>query len=216
VRRRRFRPRIRLPRIRVPRWARRLPWGTLLLWAGVAAAPICLLNLCVAFFGHTVVFPLSPFYLRSKAQALGHYALHRPRCLLSDHEPLPPLIARAEARHRLPRGLLAAVVQVESDGRVHRISPTGAMGPAQLMPATARALGVSDPFDPAENIDAAARYLAGNLGTFHDVRLAVAAYNAGPGAIVHHAVPRNGETEVYVERVMRVYHAGRRHRTERA
>jgi soluble lytic murein transglycosylase-like protein len=189
--------------LRLPRW---WPWTLLLL------APLVLINMAVAVFGRTVVFPLSPFYLRQKVAALGAYAWHRPRCVLGGHPPLGPLIARAELRHRLPCGLLGAVVEVESSGRVHRISPAGAMGPAQLTGATARALGVSDPFDPADSLDGAARYLHAQLATFHDVRLAAAAYNAGPGAVVGGAVPHNGETEVYVVRVMRALAAERRDR----
>src|SRR5262245_1294696 len=130
------------------RWARNVRWGLWLRIGLVVAAPICALNMLVASWGHTVVFPLSPFFLREKLQALGNYVAHRPRCLLSEHPPLDALIAQAENKHRLPRGLLAAVVKIESGGRVHRISPAGAMGPGQLMPATARGLGVSDPFDP--------------------------------------------------------------------
>jgi len=165
-------------------------------------APLCLINVSVAVFGRTVVFPLSPFFLREKVAALGAYFWHRPRCLFTGHEPLGPLVAHAELRHHLPCGLLGAIVQVESDGRVHMISSAGAMGPAQLLPSTARALGVSDPFDPADNLDGAARYLHAQLSTFHDTRLAAAAYNAGPGAVVGRAVPHNGQTEIYVVRVM--------------
>jgi soluble lytic murein transglycosylase-like protein len=176
----------------------------------VALAPLVLLNLAVAFFGSSLVFPLSPRFLRDKAKALAAYAAHRPRCLADAHPPLAPLVARAESRHRLPRGLLAAVVQVESEGRVHRISPAGAMGPAQITAATAETLHLADPFDPAESLDAAARYLAHHLRHFRDVRLAVAAYNAGPGAIVARTVPHNGETEHYVRKVMALLPARRR------
>jgi len=184
----------------MPRW---LPWALM------ALAPLCLFNMTVAFFGNSVVFPLSPFFLRNKALALAYYACHRPLCLLDGHEPLAKQVALAEAKHHLPRGLLAAVIEVESKGRVHRISSAGAMGPAQLTPDTARLLQVSDPFDPASSIDGAARYLATQLGTFRDVRLGVAAYNAGPGAIVGRAIPRNGETEHYVRKVMAVYRPGK-------
>ena len=193
---------------RLSRWASRVRWRLWLWrarWSLIVVAPLVLLNLLVAFCGHSAVFPLSPRFLRPKASALGRYFLHRAHCLGTGHPPLDPLIHHAEAKYRLPRGLLAAVVEVESNGRVHRISPAGAMGPAQLTPGTARALGVGDPFDSAQNLDGAARYLASQLGHFHDVRLAAAAYNAGPGSIVGRAVPRNGETEVYVERVMRAY-----------
>ena len=179
-----------------PRWIR---------WTVVLLAPLCLLNLSVAFFGNSLVFPLSPFFLRNKVAALGRYALHRPICLFSGHPPLDDLVARTESKHHLPRGLLAAVVQVESGGRVHRISSAGAMGPGQLTPSTAKLLGVSDPFDSAEALDGSGHYLATQLASFHDVRLAVAAYNAGPGAIVNRTIPKNGETEFYVRKVMNAY-----------
>jgi soluble lytic murein transglycosylase-like protein len=78
------------------------------------------------------------------------------------------------------------------------------MGPGQLMPGTARMLGVEDPFEPGPAVDGSARYLAEQLARFDDVRLAVAAYNAGPGA-VNGQVPRNGETEFYVAKVMAAY-----------
>jgi soluble lytic murein transglycosylase-like protein len=164
----------------------------------------------VAFFGNSLIFPLSPFFLRNKALALGRYALHRPVCLFRGHASVDEAVSRAEAKHRLPRGLLGAIVQVESNGRVHRISSAGAMGPGQLTPSTARLLGVSDPFDPAESIDGSGRYLAAQLANFHDLRLAVAAYNAGPGSIVNRAVPQNGETEFYVRKVMNAYSTSHR------
>jgi soluble lytic murein transglycosylase-like protein len=167
-------------------------------------APVWMINVAVSFFGNSAVFPLSPYFLREKLSALGSYATHRPFCLITGHPETAPLVARAEARHHLPRGLLAAVIQVESAGRPHRISGAGAMGPGQLMPSTARSLGVGDPFDSADNIDGAARLLARHLAHFRKVRLAVAAYNAGPGA-VNGGVPNNGETPQYVARVMRVY-----------
>lgn len=185
---------------RIPKWA---PWALLPL------IPLCLLNLAVAFFGNSLVFPLSPFFLRNKTAALGRYALHRPVCLFRGHASIDEAVARAETKHKLPRGLLAAIIQVESNGRVHRISSAGAMGPGQLTPSTAKLLGVSDPFDPAEAIDGSGRYLAAQLANFHDIRLAVAAYNAGPGAIVNRNIPQNGETEFYVRKVMNATLAGR-------
>ncbi len=188
---------------RQARFWRRWRWTR---WLLLLLAPLCLLNLAVAFFGNSLVFPLSPFFLRNKVTALGRYAWHRPHCLLAGHAALDDEIRRAERKHRLPRGLLAALIQVESNGRVHRISSAGAMGPGQLTPPTARRLGVADPFDPAAATDGSARYLAAQLASFHDVRIAVAAYNAGPGAIVNRTIPQNGETEHYVRKVMAEYH----------
>jgi soluble lytic murein transglycosylase-like protein len=169
-------------------------------------APLAALNGAVAFFGSSLVFPLSPFALEQKFQALQQYARHRPGCLLHGHPNLDALATAAERAHGLPPGLLRALVAVESGGNAHRISPAGAMGPAQLMPGTARLLAVADPFDPEESLDAGARYLAQLILRTGDVRLGLAAYNAGPGA-VHGAVPRNGETEFYVAKVMRRFAA---------
>ena len=184
------------------------PWWPKALLA--ILLPICLINLAVRWVGRCSVFPLSPFHLGYKVQALGAYAWHRPHCAIGADVPLtPPLLASAEREHHLPCGLLGAIVQVESGGQPHRISAAGAMGPMQLIPPTARALGVSDPFDPQQSVDGAARYLHAQLATFHRLRLAVAAYNAGPGAIVGGHVPQNGQTEIYVDRVMRVLSAER-------
>lgn len=175
--------------------------------------PICLVNLAVAWVGRCSVFPLSPFHLGYKIEALGSYAWHRPRCALAADRPLTaPMLARAERAHHLPCGLLGAIVEVESGGQPHRISAAGAMGPLQLIPPTARAMGVSDPFDPEESMDGAARYLRAQVAAFHSTRLAVAAYNAGPGAIVGGRVPQNGQTEIYVDRVMHALAGERRAR----
>ncbi len=170
--------------------------------AAVVAAPILALNLTVAFLGESVIFPLSPFYLPQKWAALRAYVAHRPSCLFSGHTDLSPVTARAEKEAGLPRGLMQAVVETESGGRPHRISWAGAMGPAQLMPGTAAQLKVDDPYDPEEAIFAGARYLASCLKKTGEVKLAVAAYNAGPGA-VNGTVPQNGQTEIYVAKVMR-------------
>jgi soluble lytic murein transglycosylase-like protein len=172
------------------------------LWALV---PLVLLNLAVAFFGNTRVFPLSVSFLEEKAHALAAYARHRPLCLLEGHPELAPLIRDTERRHHLPPGLLRALVEVESNTQPHRISPAGAMGPGQLMPSTASLLRVEDPFDPAPALDGSARYLSEQLTRFGgNVTLAVAAYNAGPGN-VNGRVPRNGETEYYVDKVLTAY-----------
>ncbi|MHB8876622.1 MAG: lytic transglycosylase domain-containing protein [Myxococcaceae bacterium] len=184
----------------------RLAWWQKLALAGLA--PLLSLNLAVAFFGNSLVSPVSPYFLKEKWHALGEYAAHRPGCLLRGDGDVEALAAQAEVRHGLPAGLMRAVVRVESGSEPHRISYAGAMGPAQLMPGTAAMLGVSDPFDPAEAVDAGARYLAQLLRRKGDVRLAVASYNAGPGA-VSGQVPQNGETEVYVAKVMRAFTSAR-------
>jgi soluble lytic murein transglycosylase-like protein len=115
-----------------------------------------------------------------------------------------PLIAKAECRFGLPRGLLDSVVLAESGYDPSVVSPAGAAGLAQLMPATALHLGVIDRFDPGANVLAGARYLRQLLDKFGgNVPLALAAYNAGPTAVRHvRGVPSNGETPGYVRQVL--------------
>ena len=93
-------------------------------------------------------------------------------------------------------------MEVESGGDEKAVSPKGAQGLMQIMPGTARELGLHDPFDPTASIDAGSRYLAAQLKAFGDVRLALAAYNAGPEAVRKFAgVPPYPETQNYVAAV---------------
>jgi cell wall-associated NlpC family hydrolase len=113
------------------------------------------------------------------------------------------LFAAATRKYDLPEGLLKAVARAESNFNPRAKSPAGAIGLMQIMPGTARELGV-DPRDPAEAVDGAARLLRSNLRQFDgSVRLAVAAYNAGPGAVRRYdGVPPYAETRTYVQRVL--------------
>ncbi len=121
-----------------------------------------------------------------------------------------PLIREAEVRYRLPPGLMQALVWAESRFNPMAISPAGAAGLAQLMPATARELGVRNRHDPAQNIDGGARYLRQMLDRFGEVHLALAAYNAGPGAVTRAGgIPRNRETPAYVRSVLQRWMAYR-------
>ncbi|MEQ9014682.1 MAG: lytic transglycosylase domain-containing protein, partial [Marinovum algicola] len=100
--------------------------------------------------------------------------------------------------------LYRANIEVESAYRQDAISSAGAIGLGQLMPATARDLGV-DPRDPQQNLDGSARYLAMMLERFGDPHLALAAYNAGPDAVRQHGgIPPYRETQNHVARVMAV------------
>lgn len=118
--------------------------------------------------------------------------------------PYGEMVTDAAARYDLDPILLAALVQAESGWNPSAVSPVGAMGLGQLMPGTADYLGVSNPFDPEQNLDGAARYLASMLARYDgDVRLALAAYNAGPGRVdACRCVPDNGETPGYVTDVL--------------
>ena len=101
--------------------------------------------------------------------------------------------------------LLRAVARVESRGRTQAVSPKGALGIMQLMPATAAQLGVN-PLDPDANVHGGARYLAQQLARFRSLPLALAAYNAGPGAVLRWGgVPPYAETQSYVAQIMSRY-----------
>src|SRR5215510_7058404 len=118
-----------------------------------------------------------------------------------------PLIREHAARQALRVELVRAVIQVESGYNPRARSPKGAMGLMQLMPATARQLGVRNAFDPAENIRGGCAYLRQLLDRYHDnEELALAAYNAGSEAVDRHgkAVPPYQETRDYVKKVSRL------------
>jgi len=112
-------------------------------------------------------------------------------------------MARAAAtRNQIPVSLFERLVTVESNWKPRAVSEAGAIGLAQLMPGTARILGV-DPWDPKQNLDGGARYLRQQFVTFRDWKLALAAYNAGPEAVKRHGgVPPYRETRAYVRKIL--------------
>ena len=116
--------------------------------------------------------------------------------------PYGRLVEDAASRHRVDPLLVHAVIAVESRHRPDAVSPAGAQGLMQLMPGTARILGVVDPFDPRANVEAGVAYLRRLADEFGTV-LALAAYNAGPGAVREHGgVPPFPETRGYVRSVL--------------
>ena len=117
------------------------------------------------------------------------------------------IIKAAAAKYNMDPALIKAVIRAESGFKADTVSHSGAQGLMQLMPATAAGFGVSDPFDPAQNVDAGAHYLRGQLDRFGgDVSLTLAAYNAGPGAVAkYNGVPPFKETQDYVKRVLSYY-----------
>lgn len=121
-------------------------------------------------------------------------------------QPYQALIDQAALAHGLDPKLLHALVVTESAYSSGAVSPAGAGGLAQLMPGTARDLGVRDRFDPADNVRGGANYLAQQIQRFGDLRLALAAYNAGPGRVARLGrVPDIRETREYVDRVLECF-----------
>jgi soluble lytic murein transglycosylase-like protein len=115
--------------------------------------------------------------------------------------PFADLFNAAGANYGVSPKLLAAVARVESEFNHHAVSAAGAQGLMQIMPSTARGLGINA-FDPAQAIDGAARILKANLKEFGSIDLALAAYNAGGGAVKkHRGIPPNAETRAYVPKV---------------
>src|SRR6202022_2508948 len=119
-------------------------------------------------------------------------------------------IDMAAARHNVDPNLVRAVVKVESNFNPNAVSRKGAMGLMQLMPSTARSLKVKNPFDPEQNVDAGVRHLKKLLESYGGgVKLTLAAYNAGSGAVARSAgVPHYLETQNYVRRITNLYYGG--------
>ncbi len=118
------------------------------------------------------------------------------------------LIAKAAAKHQMDPKLLHAVIQAESAYNPSAVSSAGAVGLMQLMPDTARRYGVTDRRDPVQNVDGGTRYLKDLLAMFNsNLRLAVAGYNAGEGAVMkyNYSVPPYRETQNYVKHVLSLY-----------
>jgi len=118
-----------------------------------------------------------------------------------------PLIHKVSSKHGISPQLVSAVMRVESCYDRKAVSRAGARGLMQLMPATARELGVRDSFDPEQNVEGGVRYLKAMLERFnHDLDLGLAAYNAGPEAVAaYQGVPPYPETQSYISRIRKLY-----------
>jgi Transglycosylase SLT domain len=143
-------------------------------------------------------------YLDGRAQT--HQTLNR----AFTQQDIDAAIDAAAARHNVDPSLVRSVVKVESNFNPNAVSRKGAMGLMQLMPSTARSLNVSNPFDPAQNVDAGVRHLRKLLDSYGgNVPLSLAAYNAGSGAVARSAgIPHYRETQDYVRRITNLYNGG--------
>jgi soluble lytic murein transglycosylase-like protein len=154
---------------------------------------------------------------RSAAAEVNHYldarensAMRSPVNRVFAQQDINSAIEQAAARHNVDPNLVRAVIKVESNFNPNAVSRKGAMGLMQLMPQTARQLNVANPFDPEENVDAGVRHLKHLMESYGgDVRLTLAAYNAGSGAVARSSgVPRIRETRDYVKRITQLYYSG--------
>jgi soluble lytic murein transglycosylase-like protein len=157
---------------------------------------------------------------RSAAAEVNHYLGEQPAENTSSSivrgksfspQDIDAAIDQAASRHNVDPNLVRAVIKVESNFNPNAVSRTGAMGLMQLMPQTARSLNVVNPFDPQQNVDAGVRHLKKLMESYGgDVKLTLAAYNAGAGAVARSAgVPHYRETRNYVKRITQLYYGDR-------
>ncbi len=155
---------------------------------------------------HLTNTPTDPRYRLFTVVVKMQRGLSRPKMRFT-HNSLRPIIMKAASIYNLDPALIAAVIKSESAFDSQAVSWAGAQGLMQLMPGTARDMGVRNPFDPEENIMGGSRYIRLMLNRFKgDLTLAIAAYNAGPERVARHwRVPNIAETQNYVKIVTRNY-----------
>jgi len=131
-----------------------------------------------------------------------------PRALVKKSKKFHPIIVKAADRHQVDSDLVKAIIMAESGYNPQAISKYGAKGLMQLMPRTAKALGVKDSFDPVHNINGGVKYLKQLLGQFnHNVKFALAAYNAGSAKVrKHKGIPPIKATHCFIRKVFEYYH----------
>ena len=165
-------------------------------WGGSEYGKSFLIPLLVFLYICLVPHMVSTRYVTDKYD-LGH---------LGRFEEIRPLIEEISKDLGVSPALASAVIKAESDFRTQAVSPKGAVGLMQVLPSTARLFGVKNPLNPRENIRAGLLYLRGLRQQFGNLDLALAAYNAGPGAVIRHGkIPPYKETERYVPKVKKYY-----------
>lgn len=158
--------------------------------------------------------PYIPSYLKSNYNSLEEFTTDYTGTeaftnLLAGANEYASIIKKAADKYKLPEKLIASIMKKESNFDANAVSPAGAQGLMQLMPGTARYLGVTNAFDPEQNIMGGAKYLRQMLKQFDDnISLALAAYNAGPGNVKkYNGIPPFKETMNYVSKVLNYYRA---------
>jgi cell wall-associated NlpC family hydrolase len=154
-------------------------------------------------YGSPTIRRILPDQAAASAPAASWNAITMSGSRTAGGTPYAGLFAAAAQKYGVPAALLSAVAKQESGYDPRAVSPAGAQGLMQLMPGTAKHLGVTNPFDPAQAIDGAARMLRDLTRRFGSTELALAAYNAGPGAVMKYdGIPPYPETQRYVRNVM--------------
>lgn len=135
------------------------------------------------------------------------YSTNTSKILKDRRKKVEPIISRVAYKHKLDPKLLHAIIKAESAYDHKAVSHAGAVGLMQLMPATAKQYGVTNRLDPVQSIEGGARYLKKLLSEFNSKDLAIAAYNAGEGAVRKYGnrIPPYKETRTYVKRVLKNY-----------
>ena len=181
---------------------------TVFLGAAVAVLAIVGVNQSVRTFGDGYPHLLSPYHLENKVSALTRLGIHYlQHPFMKEDRSVRELLRMHARENRLPESLVLAVAQAESNFLPHRISSTGAMGIMQLMPYTAKDMGVDDPFNPTDNIRGGTKYLRYLWNRYRgNLEKIAAAYNWGPGRVSKHKRLRSlpNETRHYVKRVLQL------------
>jgi membrane-bound lytic murein transglycosylase MltF len=153
---------------------------------------------------------INPFFIKSRTISvylLIDYIVTETGVIIRTPSPseLEKLIKDLSVKYGVDSELIKIVIQVESKYKKFAISKTGAIGLMQVMPGTFFDMGYKKPFDIKENLEAGIKYLSIQLKRFKKLDLALSAYNAGPGKVKDMTVPKIGETEVYVRKIIDIY-----------